>query len=232
MADSEVLIPYHVGIILDGNRRWAKMRGKMALQGHKAGHKAFKKIASYAAEKGIKELSAYVFSTENWSRGEDEVRGIMSMIKKILSDDLDDFDRDGYRLHISGFRERVSEEMLELIDKAVERTKNNTRGVLNICFNYGGRADILEATRKLIREGISPEEVTEEKFSSALTTAGMHDVDLLIRTSETRLSGFLPWESVYAEIYFDTSILWPDFDEKQFDKALDFYANKERRFGS
>jgi undecaprenyl diphosphate synthase len=224
-------IPRHIGIIQDGNRRWAKQHGKSTVEGHRAGYEALNRIVELAFDKGVKELSVYAFSTENWRRSKQEVQGTMNLIRWIADNRFKDLHKKNVKLRISGFREKVEADILKRIDKAVENTKNNTRGVLNICFNYGGRADITESVRRLIKKGIKAEDISEEAISAELSTAGMHDVDLIIRTSEYRLSNFLPWESIYAEIYFVPDIYWPDFNEIQFNKALDFYANRKRRFG-
>ncbi len=224
-------VPRHVAIVMDGNRRWAKAHGLPAVEGHRAGYKALKKVADHAFDLGIKEMSVWAFSTENWDRPKAEVKYLMNFARQVFSEESEGIEKLGARIKVSGLKERVPADILEMIELMEERTRHNVKGILNFCFNYGGRADILEAVRKLIRKGITASHLTAELFSSALSTAGLHDVDLIIRTSEYRLSGFLPWESVYAEIYIKPDIYWPDFDERQFDEALSFFAARQRRFG-
>jgi undecaprenyl diphosphate synthase len=233
MRDGKQLrsIPTHIGIILDGNRRWAKANRKTIIQGHRAGYNKLDKVADYAFSKGVKELSVYAFSTENWKRSQEEVKDLMNLVRWIAEKKLDIFHRKGVKIVVSGSKDRVAKDILRSMDEAVEKTKDNKKGTVNICFNYGGRADITEAVRKLVAKGITTEDVSEDAISNQLSTVGLHDVDLVIRTSEYRLSNFLPWESIYAEIYFAPDIYWPDFDGKEFDKALDFFATRKRRFG-
>lgn len=225
-------VPKHVGIIIDGNRRWAKQRGLAPLKGHQAGAETLKKIAHAAFERDIKEVSLYVFSTENWKRPPAEIAGYMKLLLKFLNEELKEFMKRNIKLRISGLREHVEAKVLNEFDKAVEMTKHNTGGVINFCFNYGGRSDILRAVKRMITKGTKVRDVTEESFGKELSTAGMYDVDLVIRTSERRLSNFLPWEAVYAEIYFMPERLWPDFSVADLDNALANYANTQRRFGS
>lgn len=231
-SEADAVIPNHVGIILDGNRRWAKAHGKTVLQGHQAGADTLRKIANAAFERDIKEVSVYVFSTENWKRPASEVAALMKLIAQFIKRELKGFMKRDIRIRISGLRQRVEKRILREIDSAVELTKNNRGGVINFCFNYGGRADILRAVKRLIKKGVDSRDVNEASFSDELSTAGMHDVDLVIRTSEQRLSNFLPWETAYAEVYFLPERLWPDFSETDLDNALTFYASTQRRFGT
>ncbi|MBI4101121.1 di-trans,poly-cis-decaprenylcistransferase [Candidatus Microgenomates bacterium] len=231
-APPKTIIPYHLALIIDGNRRWAKERGKSIYAGHSAGFRCLKKIAEAASDRGIKELSCFVFSTENWQRSRQEVAGLMRLVRRTLSRDADELHKKNIRIRVAGLRQKVPADILNLIDKVVAKTKHNTKATINLCFNYGGRPDILQAVKKLIKKGLKPEQVTEKVFSRALSTAGMHDVDLVIRTSEERLSGFLPWESTYAEIYFMPDKYWPDFTETDLDHALKVFANRKRRFGA
>lgn len=224
--------PQHVGIIIDGNRRWAKLRGKSVLEGHARGYKALIAIAKAVYNRGIKELSAYVFSTENWQRSKQEVEDLMNLVRLILKNDVKQLHKNNIRVRVSGIKANLPPDILQLIQEAITQTKHNTKGVLNLCFNYGGRADIVEAVKKLVKAGKRPEEIDEKAFAGALSTAGMSDVDLVIRTSESRLSNFLPWESVYAELYFLLDKTWPDFTEQDLDEALNFYAARHRRFGT
>jgi undecaprenyl diphosphate synthase len=232
MNRPETKIPHHIGLIMDGNRRWAKVRGKRAIEGHREGYKVLKKIGDYALNQGVQELSAYVWSTENWNRIRQEVDWIMNFLRWIPKNEIKEMHNKNIRLKVPGLKDRVPKDILDLIKKAEAKTRDNTGGTLNLLFNYGGRPDIIEATKKLISSGIAADKVTEEDFSQALSTAGMSDVDLIIRTSECRLSNFLPWESVYAEICFMPQLLWPDFTPKHLDEALAFYAKTEQRIGA
>lgn len=225
-------VPAHIGIIMDGNRRWAKERGKTTIEGHQAGVDAMKRVADRALERGVKEMTVFAFSTENWKRSKEEVGALMDLFRWIFSKQAKEMHEKNIRLRVIGSREGVAEDILESIDEAEELTKDNTRGVLNMLFNYGGRRDITEAVAKIIKQGVKPEDVTEETVSESLATHGMRDLDLLMRTTEYRLSGFLPWESVYAEIYFRPDIMWPDCGEKEVDEAIDFYQQRQRRFGT
>ena len=229
--NTQTNIPSHISIIMDGNRRWAKAHGKSTIEGHQAGYAALKKVAEHALDLGVKEMSVYAFSTENWQRSAEEVRGLMDLVRWILGEEVEDLHQKNIKIRIVGLRDRLDPDLIELIDKAMERTKDNSRGTLYLCFNYGGRADIIQAAKQLIENGITASEITEESFSAALSTKGMSDVDLVIRTSECRLSNYLPWETVYSEIYFLPEMLWPDFDEAALDKAIEFYQDRNRRFG-
>lgn len=231
-TSAKTAIPRHIGLILDGNRRWAKQHGKTVLEGHQAGAETLGSIANAAFDRGVEELSVYVFSTENWKRPPSEVAALMRLISRFIKQQVKEFMKRNVRIRISGLRSRVERRIWAEIDKAVAMTRNNTGGVLNFCFNYGGRSDIVRAVKRLIRKGINPADLSEERFSQELSTAGLHDVDLVIRTSEQRLSNFLPWESAYAEVYFMPKRLWPDFSEQDLDKALAHYARTQRRFGS
>lgn len=231
MSNQDTHIPEHVALILDGNRRWAKQQGIPTLEGHRAGYNRLKEACDWFYGRGVKELSAYIFSTENWNRSQEEVSYLMDLARWIFKKELKEFEKRNVKLRVVGLRERVSDDLLKAIDEAEERTKDNDGGVLNLCFNYGGRPDILHAAKTIVKKGYKPEEVTEEVFSNSLTTSGMRDVDLLVRTSEQRLSGFLPWESVYAEILFLPDILWPEFSEDTVEEVLTEYSARQRRFG-
>lgn len=224
-------IPAHIGIIMDGNRRWAKQRDMEVIEGHQAGFETLKETAEYALDRGVKELTIFAFSTENWRRAKEEVEGLFDLFRWVFKTQMEELHQKNIRVRILGSQEGVPQDLLDNIDKAEELTRNNDRGTLNVLFNYGGRQDIIEACRQLITKQIKPEDVDETAFSAALATSGMRDVDLLIRTTEYRLSGFLPWESDYAEIYFQPDILWPDFDGGELDKAIAFYGQRHRRFG-
>ena len=229
---SETAIPKHVGIILDGNRRWARAHGLSTLDGHREGAEVFKEIALNAFDLGVDYLSAFVFSTENWSRTEEEVGYLMKLVVKAVEKYLDTFHEANIKVVVLGKREGLSDAVLKAIKRTEEKTKNNTKGTLALCFNYGGEEELVEAVKEAIASGMSPEAVTTESLESLLY--GGSDVppmDLLIRTSgEQRTSGFMLYRAAYAEIYFSEK-LWPDFSLKDLKAILDWYAKRERRFG-
>lgn len=230
---AELKTPRHIAIIMDGNRRWAAREGVSVDEGHRAGYQTLRQTATAIFDRGVPILSVYAFSTENWQRGQEEVGGLMKLLRFVLKSEVKSYyQKEGIRLLMSGSREGVAADILKGIDKAVAQTKDNQRGTLNVCFNYGGRADLVGAAKKLVSDGVAADAVDEATFSSRLSTAGLPDVDLLIRTSEYRLSGFLPWESTYAEIFFLPDLLWPDFSKEHLDLALQFYKTRQRRFGT
>lgn len=225
-------IPYHVGIIMDGNRRWARAKGLPTLEGHRRGYDKVKKVGRWCKDRGVKILTVWAFSTENWKRSEEEVNYLMNLIKFAMSKgEIDQLHKDGIKVQVIGQKERLSEGLQKLIIEAEERTKDNKEGVLNLAISYGGRADILQAIKNIINKNISADQVEEETVGQNLWTAGMPDPDLIIRTSgELRTSGFLTWQSAYSELHF-CSNHWPDFSEKDLDEALADYARRQRRFG-
>ncbi len=224
-------IPNHVGIIIDGNRRWAKQRNLPSFEGHKKGYENVGVIARHAFERGVKILSIYAFSTENWKRSKEEVSYLMNLLKLMFSRDTDKLVEDGIRLKVSGSRDKLDQDLLDLIDTSQYKTKDGTKGILNICFNYGGHQEIIEAVKKIINSRASAETVTEDLIKSYLYTADLPDPDFIIRTSgEQRLSGFLTWQSVYSELYFPSKH-WPEFSDKDFDGALEEFNQRQRRFG-
>ena len=225
-------IPYHLGIIIDGNRRWAKERGLATLEGHRAGYGKLKEVAKWCQKKGIKILTIFAFSTENWHRSKAEVNYLMDLLSQAFTEkELSIFNKQGIRLKVIGQKERLGKGIQALIKKAEEKTKNNKKGVLNLAISYGGRVEIIEAIKKIIKKNIKPEQVTEELVSGNLWTQGMPDPDLIIRTSgELRTSGFLTWQSVYSELYFCEKY-WPDFTERDLEKILENYEKRQRRFG-
>ncbi len=228
MSGSEKKVPNHIAIIMDGNGRWAKKRGLPRTMGHRAGAKALKKILTHAGELGIKYLTVYAFSTENWKRPKKEVDTLMKLFKEYLKNEKNTMMKNGVRLMVSGKKEGVSRELLEEISKTEKLTKDNDRITLNIAFNYGGRSEIVDAVNKIIKEGLT--EVTEESFAKYLYS-DIPDPELLIRTSgELRISNFLLWQIAYSELYI-TDLAWPDFDERELEKALGTYMKRERRFG-
>ena len=224
-------VPHHVAIIMDGNGRWARAKGLPRLTGHKAGTENLRRILRACSDFGVKILTVYAFSTENWARPHEEVQGLMSLLVQYVRRELDDLDRNGVQIRHSGRLEGISTEIAREIERALERTKNNTSIILNVAFNYGGRAEILDAVRRMIANGVKPDEVTEALFEQRLYTTGLPDPDLIIRTAgEMRLSNFLIWQGAYAE-YYSTPVFWPDFDEGELHKALSEYARRERKFG-
>ncbi|MBR2085782.1 MAG: di-trans,poly-cis-decaprenylcistransferase [Oscillospiraceae bacterium] len=227
-------LPKHVGFIMDGNGRWAKKRGMPRGFGHAEGGKVYKKIMTYCRDIGIPYASFYVFSTENWSRSQAEIEGIFKLMRQYL-DDVQGFKHEGVRWMVIGDKTPFPQDIRERMIQLEEDTKDNTRLTCLMCCNYGGRAEIAHSAREiaeLVKAGkLNPEDITEETLSDHLYTAGMPDVDLVIRPSgELRLSNYLIWQCAYAEYYF-TDILWPDFTTDDLDKALIDYAGRGRRFG-
>ena len=229
--DPAGVIPVHVGIIMDGNGRWARARGMPRAAGHRAGTKNIRRVLIEAVEIGIKALTVYAFSTENWARPKDEVNHLMRLISQGIQDELDELDARGVRILHSGRMEGVSPSLQAEIRDAVDRTKHNDVITLNVAFNYGGRAEIVDAIKAIMREGVPPEAVTEELVSQHLYTPDLSDPDLIIRTGgEFRLSNFLIWQAAYAEFY-STPTYWPDFDEAELRKAVAVFQHRDRRFG-
>ncbi len=221
----------HLAIILDGNRRWAKEKGLPVFKGHGAGYERIKDVCRWCIKRDIEILTVYAFSTENWNRSKEEVKYLMILLNKAFSDDIEELNNLGIKVNIIGSRDKISPTIKKNIEKIEEKTKNNKKIVLNICFNYGGRLEIIEAVKDIIMEGTKPEEVSEELISNHIWFKGQPDPDLVIRTSgEQRLSGFLTWTSVYSELYFPRCY-WPDFDEKELDKTIAEFEKRNRRFG-
>ncbi len=224
-------VPYHLGIIMDGNGRWAQKRGMPRLAGHQAGVDNIRRILEHCVERGVKVLSIYAFSTENWGRPPDEVGGLMRLLGLTIQRQLNDLNKNGVKILHSGRLEGIHPQLQKQILRALEVTKNNERITLNVAFNYGGRAEILDAVRQVVRDGIRPEDLTEEMFGSYLYNGGLADPDLIVRTGgEWRLSNFLIWQAAYAE-YYATPTFWPDFDETELDRAFAEYSHRQRRFG-
>jgi undecaprenyl diphosphate synthase len=228
-------LPKHIAIIMDGNRRWAKDRGLETKDGHKAGAKALEDISEFCNKIGIKYLTVYAFSTENWKRTKEEVSALMLILKANIDSMLRKSDLKNIRIRVIGEKENIPADIQKKIDKLVKKTKDNTGLVLNIAFNYGGRAELVHACKEIaqkIKNGeISTEDINENLISDNVYTAGMPDPDLMIRTSgEIRLSNFLPWQLVYSEFYF-TDKLWPDFTEEDLNEAIDEYNRRNRKFG-
>ena len=234
MSD-ELKIPQHVAIILDGNGRWAKQRHMPRNFGHKAGADNLEQVISDAWDLGIKYLTVYAFSTENWKRSVEEVTGIMTILRNFLRQSIEKSNKNNMRVSVIGERSRLDADIRAAIEDLEEATKDNTGIRFIIALNYGGRDDITRAVRRIsadVKDGkLTESEITEELISSYLDTADIPDPDLLIRTSgEIRISNFLPWQVAYSEFYF-TDTLWPDFKKEDLEKAIDYYNGRDRRFG-
>lgn len=231
MSETSKRVPEHVGIIMDGNGRWAKARGLPRVAGHRAGTKNLRRIIRAAANAGIKHLTFYAFSTENWSRPEEEVSGLMGLLGEFIETETPELHKEGARLLHIGHLEHLEPQLRQKIENAIELTKNNTRIDVILAFSYGGRDEILTAVRKIVAEGIPAEEITQQTLDENMFTAGIPDPDLIIRTSgELRTSNFLTWQSAYSEWAFP-KVLWPDFDEAALAEVLEDFSNRDRRFG-
>ena len=233
--DTNLNIPNHVAIILDGNGRWAKKRLLPRNLGHKAGAKAVEKICEDAWNMGIKYLTVYAFSTENWNRPQDEVDALMKLLRNYLVDCIERSNKNNMRVRVIGYKKALSRDLIDSIEKLEKATENNTGLNFTIAINYGSRDEITRAVRDIavkVSEGrLKPEEIDTQYISDSLDTRGIPDPDLLIRTSgEERLSNFLLWQLAYTEFYF-TDVLWPDFDKKELKKAIEKYNSRERRYG-
>lgn len=232
MKEKKDNLPFHVGIIMDGNRRWAEENNLPTLEGHRRGYDKIKKAGKWCKEKGVKILTVWGFSTENWERSKKEVEYLMRLFKHALSKkEIDWLDKENIKLQIIGQKERFSKDLQKMMQEAEEKTKNNTDGILNLALSYGGRAEILQSFKNIIKEEIDLDNITEKTVSDNLWTAGLPDPDLIIRTSgEKRTSGFLMWQSAYSELYFCKKN-WPAFEEADLDEAFLDYASRQRRFG-
>jgi undecaprenyl diphosphate synthase len=221
----------HVAIIMDGNGRWAKARGLPRTEGHRHGTENLRRILRAAVENGIEILTIYAFSTENWARPRAEVRMLLRILETVIDRELDELHAEGVQLRHIGELAGISASLQKKIHKAMERTQNNTRLILNIAFNYGGRDEIVHAVRRIIEDGVPADQVNEALISSYLYTGGLPDPDLIIRTSgELRVSNFLIWQGAYSE-YYATPVYWPDFDATELKRALAAYGQRKRRFG-
>ena len=228
-------VPEHIAIIMDGNGRWAKKRGLPRNAGHKAGAETFRKIAAHCNELGVKYLTVYAFSTENWKRSEEEVAGIMGLLEAYLKEALRDMEKNHIRFRVFGDISRLSPKLQKLCLETMERSRKFTRVQVNFCINYGGRDEIVRAVKKYAAEVAAgkrdPESLTELEFASYLDSAGIPDPELVIRPSgELRTSNFLPWQSAYSELVF-MDVLWPDFTGDDLDAAIAAYHSRNRRFG-
>jgi undecaprenyl diphosphate synthase len=225
-------IPQHVAIIMDGNGRWALKRKLPRLAGHKAGTENLRRIIKACVEFGVGYLTIYAFSTENWGRPREEVNGLLRILEDVIDRELAELSSQGVQLRHLGQLDKLAPILQQKVLAAVESTKHNTKLVLNVAFNYGGRDEIVHAIQQMLKDGISPENVTPDLVSTYLYTSGLPDPDLIIRTSgELRISNFLIWQSAYSEWYV-TPTYWPDFSKEEFRKALDEYGSRDRRFGN
>lgn len=224
-------IPQHIGIIMDGNRRWAKARGVPALKGHARGQEVLRKVARHGFEKGIRYITVYAFSTENWRRSEDEVGYLMSQLQRALKKYVGEFVDSGVKIIFLGAREGLSPKALAAIESAESQTAHGTKGTLGVCFNYGGQLEIADAVKKIIASGIIADDITPELINAYLYGPELPPIDLVIRTSgEQRLSNFMLWRAAYSELYFIDKY-WPDFTGADLDEAIEVYVQRGRRFG-
>ena len=225
------IVPRHVAIIMDGNGRWAQARGLPRLAGHRAGTENLRPILEASAEFGIESLTIWAFSTENWRRPEAEVKGLLRILERMIRRELQELHRQGVQLRHIGRMERLPKRLQTQVMDAIEMTKDNQRIILNVAFDYGGRAEIVHAVQQIIREGIPADKVDEELLSSYMYTAGQPDPDLIIRTGgELRTSGFMLWQSAYTE-YYITPTFWPDFGRDELFEALVAFGQRDRRYG-
>jgi len=228
---TELVVPKHVGYIVDGNRRWARKHGLPSYEGHLAGYNAIQEVALATFNSGVEFVSAYIFSTENWKRSEDEVNKLMGLVLKLLTSDLPLFDKNNIKLRVLGSRENVNDRILKAIDSAEAQTANNTAGTLAVCFNYGGQLEIVDAVKKVIQSGLSADDVTIDLISQNMYAPEVPPMDLLVRTSgEQRISNFMLWRAAYCEIMFIDK-LWPDMRKDDVTNIMKEYRKRFRRFG-
>lgn len=238
MEKKDIILPRHIAVIMDGNGRWAKKRGLERTEGHKVGAEVFRKICQYGSDIGIKYMTFYAFSTENWKRSASEVGKIMDLFREYLGEMEEregENEEAGYNVHFIGSREGMPQDVVELMDIVETRSEDKNKIHINIAVNYGGRDEIVHAVKRLsqkVKDGeLSPEDISEDMISENLYTAGQPDPDLVIRPSgEERLSNFLIWQLAYAEFY-SSDVLWPDFTPADLDKAIEVYSKRNRRFG-
>jgi undecaprenyl diphosphate synthase len=224
-------IPQHVAIIMDGNGRWAIQRGLPRLAGHKAGTENLRRVIRSTVEFGVKYLTIYAFSTENWGRPPEEVQGLMFILQDVIDRELNELNKEGVQLRHIGRLERLDPKIQKKVLHAIDLTRDNDRLILNVAFNYGGRDEIVYAIQKMMKDGVPPGEVTDQLVSQYLFTAGVPDPDLIIRTSgELRVSNFLIWQAAYSEWYI-TPTYWPDFDKEEYRHALEIFGQRDRRYG-
>jgi len=228
---SDLIIPKHIGYIIDGNRRWAKQHGLPTYEGHLAGYNAISEIALATFKSGVEYVSAYIFSTENWKRSEDEVSKLMGLVLRLLTSDLPIFEKNNIKLRILGSRDNVDKRICKAIDNAEAATANNTAGTLAICFNYGGQLEIVDAIKKVIQSGVSADDVDIDLISQNLYAPEVPPLDLVVRTSgEQRISNFMLWRLAYSEIMFIEKF-WPDMNKGDVAEIIQQYSQRSRRFG-
>lgn len=231
MSDNSIVIPKHVGYIVDGNRRWAKKHGLPGYEGHLAGYNALKDVALATLQAGVEYASVYVFSTENWKRSSDEVSKLMGLVLKLVSSDLPEFQKHGVRLRVIGSRDGVDEKIVSAIEKAESETASNSNGVLALCFNYGGQLEIVDAVKKIVQSGAVATDVTSELISANIYAPELPPLDIIVRTSgEQRLSNFMLWRSAYSELFF-LKKMWPDMTKNDVSSIIKEYTQRHRRFG-
>jgi undecaprenyl diphosphate synthase len=224
-------LPRHIAIIMDGNRRWARARDLPELEGHAAGVEAIRVLLKHAVRRGIPTLTLYAFSRENWARSDEEVTGLFGLLEAAIRSETEELRAQGVRVQLLGRLEELPDETRRSINDALSATEGGDRLLLNIAFNYAGRTELVDAVRRLVEQGVTPDQIDEATISGALYTAGLPDPDLVIRTGgEQRLSNFLIWQSAYAEFY-TCETLWPDFGAEAFDAAITEFALRHRRFG-
>ena len=225
-------IPRHIAVIMDGNGRWARSRGLPRVAGHRAGTENLRRVIEACVEFGVKVLTIYAFSTENWERPEDEVQSLMSILAEVIDRELAELNRNGVQLRHIGRLEGLSPVLRKKVQEAIRKTRRNDKLILNVAFNYGGRDEVVCAVRQMLKEKVDPRKVDEDFISGYMFTAGLPDPDLVIRTSgEMRTSNFLLWQAAYAEWYFP-KVLWPDFGKEELRKAIWEFSRRERRFGN
>jgi len=223
--------PTHIGIIMDGNRRWARSRDLPTFQGHKQGYERFLEVSEHAFERGLKVLSVFAFSTENWKRSEEEVGYLMGLLKKAVTESFNRLADKGVKILISGRIDELPDGLAKEVREVMEKTKDNEKGICHIALNYGGRPEILDAAKQMLKDCVDPEAVTEDVFDQYLYQPGLPNIDMIIRTSgEQRTSGFFPWQGAYAEYLF-VEKHWPDFGPEDLDAAIQEFQNRNRRFG-
>ncbi|PKL31721.1 di-trans,poly-cis-decaprenylcistransferase [Candidatus Saccharibacteria bacterium HGW-Saccharibacteria-1] len=228
---SNNIAPKHIGYIVDGNRRWAKERGLSTYEGHLAGYKTISKIALASFDAGVKYVSAYIFSTENWKRSEEEVGKLMGLVMRLVTTDLSELEKNNIKLVILGSRDNLSDSVKKAVDKAVLKTANNTAGTLALCFNYGGHQEIIDAVKKIVQSGASADEVSTDLIEQNLYGPEIPPVDLVVRTSgEQRISNFMLWRIAYSEMMF-LDKYWPDMTESDVADIINEYNSRSRRFG-
>ena len=232
MSQKSTQIPKHLGLIIDGNRRWAKERGLSSIEGHKQGYETLKTIGKEAIKQGVEYVSAYVFSTENWQRSKEEIDYLMKLLIWVFKHEINQFDKEGIRLRVIGSEEHLSKPVIQAIGAAQEKTKDNKKGTLVLCLNYGGQQEMADAATKIINKNPKIDVITPDMIEQNLYSADVPPVDLIIRTSgEERLSNFMLWRAAYSELYFSNK-LWPDFTPADLSIAFAEYARRQRRYGS